>query len=85
MLVIMEPEDIPTINIQDLNIDLSGLNIFSASSTCSVFIDDNWFYEYEKREEWVQINKAARENPELQRAIDRVKILYHLSKEDGNS
>lgn len=81
----MEPKDIPTINIQDLNIDLSGLNIFSASSTGSVFIDDNWFYEYEKREEWVRINKAARENPELQRAIDRVKILYHLSKEDGNS
>lgn len=30
---------------------------------------------------WVQIRKAAKNNPALQDALDRVKILYELSKE----
>ena len=32
---------------------------------------------------WSQIRLAGKTNPSLQEAIDRVKILYHLSKEDG--
>lgn len=33
--------------------------------------------------EWREILEAARENPTLQEALDRVKILYHLSKQNG--
>ena len=33
--------------------------------------------------EWREILEAAKTNPALQEAIDRVKILYHLSKDDG--
>jgi hypothetical protein len=32
---------------------------------------------------WGDIQRAAKENSALQEAIDRVKILYHLSKENG--
>jgi hypothetical protein len=35
-------------------------------------------------QEWREILASARTNPALQEAIDRVKLLYHLSKkEDG--
>jgi hypothetical protein len=33
--------------------------------------------------EWLNILLAARENPALQEAVDRVKIIYHLSKKNG--
>jgi hypothetical protein len=33
--------------------------------------------------EWVKIRLAAKKNPALQAAVDRVKILYHLSKDHG--
>ena len=32
---------------------------------------------------WGNIHRAAKENPLLQEALDRVKILYELSKDDG--
>lgn len=32
---------------------------------------------------WIEIRIAAKKNPALQAAVDRVKILYHLSKKDG--
>ncbi len=32
---------------------------------------------------WREILKAAKSNPVLQEAVDRVKILYELSKKDG--
>lgn len=32
---------------------------------------------------WHEIRVAALANPSLQDALDRVKILYHLSKENG--
>lgn len=32
---------------------------------------------------WGDINRAAKTNTALQEAIERVKILYHLSKDDG--
>lgn len=32
--------------------------------------------------EWRDILKAAQSNPALQEAVNRVKILYHLSKKD---
>lgn len=34
---------------------------------------------------WGQIRRAARTNPALHDALERVKILYYLSKENGNS
>ena len=42
-------------------------------------IADQYFLETE----WKDIIKESRHNPTLQEAIDRVKILYHLSKKDG--
>lgn len=33
--------------------------------------------------EWREILEAAKDNPTLQEALDRVKILYHLSKQNG--
>jgi hypothetical protein len=41
----------------------------------------NYFLEIE----WAEILKEAEINPVLQSAIDRVKILYHLSKQDGKN
>jgi hypothetical protein len=32
--------------------------------------------------EWKDIIRSSKDNPTLQAAIDRVKILYHLSKKD---
>ena len=32
---------------------------------------------------WGNIHRAAEENPLLQEALDRVKILYELSRDDG--
>jgi hypothetical protein len=32
---------------------------------------------------WGNIHRAAKENPLLQEALDRVKILYELSKKDA--
>ena len=32
---------------------------------------------------WGEIRRAARTNPTLQEAIERVKILYHLSKDNA--
>lgn len=43
-----------------------------------------WDYEFRKQlklEEWNRILEAAEQNPALQEAIDRVKILYELSRD----
>jgi len=34
---------------------------------------------------WGEIRREAKINPTLQEALDRVKIVYYLSKENGNS
>mgnify|MGYP006278087023 FL=1 len=39
--------------------------------------------ELEDHNEWIKIRLAGKKNPTLQEAIDRVKILYHLSKDNG--
>jgi hypothetical protein len=33
---------------------------------------------------WEKIRRAAKSNPSLQEALDRVKIIYHLSKDNDN-
>jgi hypothetical protein len=53
-------------------------------------VDPREFYieivgQYKQEREWIEINKAAKTNEALQNAIDRVKIIYYLSKENGNS
>lgn len=42
---------------------------------------ENVLRKYNLELEWAPILKAAEDNPTLQEAIDRVKILYHLSKD----
>jgi len=33
---------------------------------------------------WGDIRRAAKDNPSLQEALERAKIIYYLSKEDGS-
>jgi len=40
---------------------------------------DQYFLE----NDWKDIIKASKANPALQKALEGVKILYHLSKKDG--
>lgn len=40
---------------------------------------DNYFLQIE----WAEILKASETNPTLQEAIERVKLLYHLSLKNG--
>ena len=46
------------------------------------FISDHRRLKIEIAEEWFPIIRAAEQNPALQEAIERVKILYELSKQD---
>lgn len=34
---------------------------------------------------WGDIRRAAKDNPTLQEALERAKIIYYLNKENGNS
>jgi hypothetical protein len=54
-------------------------------------VDPNGFETYKRIAEdyleetlWQDIRDAAKTNPTLQEALERVKILYHLSKDNGN-
>ena len=44
---------------------------------------ENLTLNYELETVWKDIIKESRTNPALQEAVDRVKILYHLSKDNG--
>jgi hypothetical protein len=44
---------------------------------------ENLTLEFELEIVWKDILRESRTNPTLQEAIDRVKILYHLSKDHG--
>ena len=51
--------------------------------------DDSAMYQriaadYIEDKFWYDIREAAKTNETLQEALERVKILYHLSKDDGN-
>ena len=94
----MDPKDIVTIDISNLpaetvtisTIDWDSLTVSSGNANDFITIDAgdlnlDWIIDYDKQQEWVKINKAAKDHPALQKAIERVKILYYLSKEDGNS
>ena len=45
--------------------------------------NENLTINYELENTWKDILKESRTNPTLQEAMDRVKILYHLSKDHG--
>jgi hypothetical protein len=45
--------------------------------------NENLTINYELENTWKDIIKESRTNPTLQEAIERVKILYHLSKDHG--
>jgi hypothetical protein len=54
-------------------------------------VDPNGFETYKRIAEdyledtlWQDIREEAKTNPTLQEALERVKILYHLSKDNGN-
>lgn len=51
---------------------------FDANDDYYKSIADKYFMEVE----WSAILREARTNPALQAAVERVKILYHLSKKD---
>jgi hypothetical protein len=45
-----------------------------------------WSKKFADEYLWNEIMEAANTNPTLQQALERVKLIYHLSKEeDGNS
>lgn len=46
------------------------------------FVSNHHRRKTEIAEEWVPIILAAEQNPTLQQAVERVKILYELSKQD---
>ena len=46
------------------------------------YISDHRRIKIEIAEEWFPIIRAAEQNPALQEAIERVKILYELSRKD---
>lgn len=43
---------------------------------------DSLFNDLQEAKLWGEIHKAAKNNPALQDAIERVKIIYALSKQD---
>ena len=45
--------------------------------------NENLNINYELENTWKDILKESRTNPTLQQAMERVKILYHLSKDHG--
>jgi hypothetical protein len=88
----MNSKDTITIDIGDLNLDQSistGWNTFSIAPSNSFSITDyhiNYWTDINNDvNEWREILIASEHNDALQKAIERVKILYYLSKEDGNS
>ena len=91
----MDPKDIITIDISGLELDLpqyssmdiSAYNTITISSTASFNVNDYTFTSWNDdwlvvNNEWNEILKASEGNEALQKAIERVKILYYLSKED---
>jgi hypothetical protein len=46
--------------------------------------DRSMIDQFRDQKLWREIQQAAKSNPLLQEAIDRVKIAYHLSKKDGD-
>ena len=45
----------------------------------------NLIDEIRENQLWGDIHRAALTNPTLQEALDRVKVIYYLSKENGRS
>lgn len=46
---------------------------------------DQIIEDYRLQHEWMEISKSSKNNIALQKAIEQVRIIYYLSKEDDNS
>jgi len=46
---------------------------------------ENLIEEIRENQLWGNIHRAALTNPALQEALERVKIIYYLSKDNGRS
>ncbi len=56
---------------------------FGSTSTNRIVVGYDFKAEEKQEDElWKEIRKAAKTNKSLQRALDRAKILYRLSKDD---
>jgi hypothetical protein len=75
--------------IQTITLDASSMASTWSNDTITIDTNDifykEWTKDWELEQEWKEINKVAEKSEALQKAIERVKILYYLSKEDGNS
>lgn len=87
----MDPKDIITIDISDMNFsDYVTLPPYTMSTCSWDTVDisisdyDDILRDWEQDRLWEDIHREAKSNTSLQQAIERVKILYYLSKEDGN-
>lgn len=82
--VILNVNDTITINWDDVNWQDTNMNSGVFSSNYQVSIDDildiPWEEDLKLTQEWKEINEAAKTNPALQKALERVRILYYLSK-----
>lgn len=88
----MDPKDVITIDISSLQTyDYSSIMPYSMSTgswdTLDITISDHddIIKDWKEDRLWADIHREAKSNHTLQQAIERVKILYYLSKEDGNS
>lgn len=62
----------------------SGSSLTIDASTIDFGSTVDWINQWQKEQEWQDILKASETNQALQAAIERVKILYYLSKDDGS-
>jgi S-adenosylmethionine:diacylglycerol 3-amino-3-carboxypropyl transferase len=83
----MDPTDTFIIDTNDITYEYVCASDTITSSIDNIIIidDQSWIVDWETDSLWRDICKHAENNSALHQAIERVKILYYLSKEDGNS
>lgn len=72
-------------NWEDANMSFPASNDYITINSSDTLGEFSWLTDWKNQEEWNNIRHAAVNNEALQKAIERVKILYYLSKEDGNT
>jgi len=69
-------------DLEDFTIDLSSINISGSITVPDLTNEFENFTSFKEEYEWREILKYAKTNEKLHEAIERVKILYYLSKEN---
>lgn len=71
-------------DLEDFTIDLSSIDISGYITVPDLTneLDFENFTSFKEEYEWREILKYAKTNEKLHEAIERVKILYYLSKEN---